>query len=111
MLCLRLMSQPDNHQCLSEQCLSAFIEFHVPVFKNSVSPGYTCCVPKPFLSLVAGDTVQEVQEAVEECVADFIKLYKENGHQVLTDPEAPSRQSLSKQDGFKQLLTVRVPGM
>ena len=76
-----------------------------------MNAGYTCCVPKPFHSLVAGDTVQEVQEAVEECVADFIRLYKENGHQVPAGPEAPSRQSPSKQDGFKQLLTVRVPGV
>ncbi len=110
-LSLRLMSQPGTHQVFNEQCLSAAIEFQVPVFKNSVSPGYTCCVAKPFLSLVAGDTVQEVQEAVEECVADFIKLYIENGHQVPAAPEAPSRQSLSNQDGFEQLLTVRVPGM
>ncbi|DBA73954.1 TPA: hypothetical protein ACH3X1_010784 [Trebouxia sp. C0004] len=28
---------------------------------------------------VAGSTVQEVQEAVEECVADFIELYKQGG--------------------------------
>ncbi|DBA75389.1 TPA: hypothetical protein ACH3X1_010653 [Trebouxia sp. C0004] len=33
----------------------------------------------------------------------------EDGHQIPAAPEAPSRQSLSKQDGFKQLLTVRVP--
>ncbi len=109
MLSLRLLSQPGTHQVFNEQRLSA--EFQVPVFKSSVSPGYTCCVAKPFLSLVAGDTVQEVQEAVEECVADFIKLYIENGHQVPAAPEAPSRQSLSNQDGFEQLLTVRMPGM
>lgn len=65
----------------------------------------------PSFSLVAGDNVQEVQEVVEECVSDFIKLCKENGHQVPAGSEAPSMQSPSKQDGFKQLLTVRVPGL
>ncbi|KAL0054872.1 hypothetical protein WJX82_003585 [Trebouxia sp. C0006] len=55
-------------------------------------------------------TVQEVQEAVEECVADFIELYKQGGHKNPAAPKAPARQFLNKQDGFQQLLTVRLPG-
>ena len=89
---------------------SAFVELQVPVFKNPQTPGYTCCVPKPFLSLVAGNTIQEVQEAVEECVTDFIEMFKEGGHTVPTLPEAPCLESLNKQDGFQHLLTVRIPG-
>lgn len=67
----------DDHYCTRQQAL---VEFHVPVFKHPESPGYTCCVPKPFFSLVAGNTVQEVEEAVEECVADFSRICKEDGH-------------------------------
>ncbi|DBB09107.1 TPA: hypothetical protein ACH3X3_007718 [Trebouxia sp. C0006] len=52
----------------------------------------------------------EVQEAVEECVADFIELYKQGGHKNPAAPKAPARQFLNKQDGFQQLLTVRLPG-
>ena len=80
------------------------------MFKNPQTPGYTCCVPKPFLSLVAGNTIQEVQEAVEECVTDFIEIFKEGGHTVPTLPQAPCLESLNKQDGFQHLLTVGIPG-
>lgn len=94
-----------------QQKATPLVEFQVSVFKNPETPGYTCCVPEPFLSLVAGSTVQEVQEAVEECVADFIELYKQGGHKIPAAPKAPARQFLNKQDGFQQLLTVRLPGI
>ncbi len=100
-----------HHYYTRQQKATPLVEFQVPVFKNPETPGYTCCVPKPFLSLVAGSTVQEVQEAVEECVADFIELYKQGGHKIPAAPKAPARQFLDKQDGFQQLLTVRLPGI
>lgn len=104
-----ICQRPKNqHQRTRQQ--GPVVVFQVPVFKNLETPGYTCCVPKPFLSLVAGNTVQEVQEAVTECVADFIKICKEGAHSIPLAPCAPSKEFLNKQDGFQQLLTIRVPG-
>lgn len=117
MLSCRLRSQTSlkerstHHHYTKMQTQSSCVEFQVPVFRNPESPGYTCCVLKPFLSLVAGNTVQEVQKAVEDCVCDFIALYKEEGHKVPAAPPAPSRRSLDKQDGFQQLLTISVLGI
>ena len=89
----------------------SFVELQVPVFKNLQTPGYACCVPKPFLSLVAGNTIQEVEESVNECVTDFVEMLKEEGHTIHAPPTAPSLESLNKQDGFQRLLTVRLPGI
>ena len=88
---------------------SSVLEFQVPVFKNPKTPGYICCVPS-FRSLVTGNTVQEVQQAVEDCVADFVEICVEGGHKLPAAPKAPSQRLLHKQDGFQQLVTIRVPG-
>lgn len=103
-----ICQQPRRHHYYTRQ-QAPTVEFQVPVFKNPETPGYTCCVPKPFLSLVAGNTVQEVQEAVEECVAFFVEICKEEGHSIPLALSTPYKESLN-QDGFQQLLTIRIPG-
>lgn len=100
--------EPRRHRYYTQQHART-IEFQVPVFKNPATPGYTCYVPKPFLSLVAGNTVQEVQEAIEECVAIFVEICKDEGHSIPLDLGKPFKESLN-QDGFQQLLTIRFPG-
>ena len=103
-----ICQQPARHRYFTRQ-QAGIVEFQVPVFKNRETSGYTCCVPKPFLSLVAGNTVQEVQEAVEECVALFVEICKEEGHSIPLALSTPYKKSLN-QDGFQQLLTISVPG-
>ena len=103
-----ICQQPTKHRYFTRQ-QAGIIEFQVPVFKNGEISGYTCCVPKPFLSLVAGNTVQEVQEAVEECVALFVEICKGEGHSIPLALSTPYKKSLN-QDGFQQLLTISVPG-
>lgn len=89
--------QPSGHHYKPGQQAPSVV-FQVPVFENPETPAYTCCVPKPFLSLVAGNTVQEVQGAVKECVADFIAICNAGGHSIPCTPTAPSTESLRKQD-------------
>lgn len=103
-----ICQQPNRHHFDTQQQAHA-IEFQVPVFKNPEAPGYTCCVPKPFLSLVAGNTIQEVQVAVEECVAHFVEICKEEGHRIPLALSTPYKESVN-QDGFQQLLTIRFSG-